>query len=86
MKPDPLSVANPPDGLASIRSMTASSHGYPITVAEAGKRDARKRWGPTPVRPYIGDLPDAERELIMAAIEAERRKLSRDREAPDEAA
>jgi hypothetical protein len=56
-----------------------------MTVTEAGRLGARKRWGP-PRRIHIGDLTPAQRELIMAAIEAERRKLAREREAPGEAA
>ena len=52
----------------------------PVLVA-AGKRGAERRWGPTPVRPFIGDLPPAQRRLILAAIEAERSKLQRDKRA-----
>jgi hypothetical protein len=48
----------------------------PITVQDAGRRGARKRWAATvPVRPYIGDLPEHQRRLVMAAIQAEREKL-----------
>lgn len=44
-----------------------------LTPAEAGKRGAQRRWGP-PRRIHIGDLAPAQRELVLAAIEAERRK------------
>lgn len=48
----------------------------PLTVAEAGREGARRRWADhAPVRPYIGDLPNHQRKLIMAAIEAERERL-----------
>jgi hypothetical protein len=45
---------------------------------EAGYRGAQKRWGSTPVRVFIGDLPDAVRADIMARVEAERRAQERE--------
>jgi hypothetical protein len=45
-------------------------------LVSAGKRGAERRWGP-PRRPYIGDLSNQQRRLILAAIEAEREKIAR---------
>jgi hypothetical protein len=52
----------------------------PVTVAEAGRKGAQNRWRDhAPVRPYLGDLPNATRKRIAAFIEAERRAVERER-------
>jgi hypothetical protein len=48
-----------------------------MTTAEAGRIGSRKRWHDhVPVRPYIGDLTNAQRKLVVAAIQAEREKAA----------